>query len=54
LLFASRAAAGEVSIRISNGETVTLATTGDAFDRAENDRVRVATSGLFDDRERPA
>ena len=52
LLFASRAAAGEVSIRISNGETVRLAKTADTFDRAENDRVRVATSGLFDDRER--
>jgi hypothetical protein len=52
LLFASCASATEVSIRISDGETVRLGKTGEAFDRAENDRARVTTSGLFDDRER--
>jgi hypothetical protein len=52
LLFASCAAATDVSIRISNGKTVTLVKTGDVFDRAENERARVTTSGLFDDRER--
>jgi len=52
LLFTSCAAATEVSIRISNGKTVTLVKTGDVFDRAENERARVTTSGLFDDRER--
>ena len=52
LLFTSCAAATDVSIRISNGKTVTLVKTGDVFDRAENERARVTTSGLFDDRER--
>ena len=52
LLFASCAAATDVSIRISNGKTVTLVKTGDVFDRAENERAKVTTSGLFDDRER--
>jgi hypothetical protein len=52
LLFTSCAAATDVSIRISNGKTVTLFKTGDVFDRAENERARVTTSGLFDDRER--
>ena len=52
LLFASYAAATDVSIRISNGKTVTLVKTGDVFDRAENERAKVTTSGLFDDRER--
>jgi hypothetical protein len=52
LLFTSCAAATDVSIRISNGKTVTLVRTGDVFDRAENERARVTTSGLFDDRER--
>ena len=52
LLFASCAAATDVSIHISNGKTVTLVKTGDVFDRAENERAKVTTSGLFDDRER--
>ena len=52
LLFTSSASATDVSIRISNGETVTLVKTGDVFDRAENELARVTTSGLFDDRER--
>ena len=52
LLFTSYAAATDVSIRISNGKTVTLVKTGDVFDRAQNERARVTTSGLFDDRER--
>jgi hypothetical protein len=52
LLFTSCAAATDVSIRISKGKTVTLVKTGDVFDRAENERARVTTSGFFDDRER--
>ena len=52
LVFTSCAAATDVSIRISNGKTVTLVKTGDVFDRVENERARVTTSGLFDDRER--
>jgi hypothetical protein len=52
LLFTSCSAATEVSIRISNSRTVTLLKAGDGFDRAENERARVTTSGLFDDRER--
>jgi hypothetical protein len=52
LLLTSDTPAKEVSIRISNGKTVTLVKTGDVFSRAENDRARVTTSGLFDDRER--
>ena len=52
LLFTSCAAATDVSVRISNGKTVMLVKTGDVFDRAENERARVTTSGLFDDRER--
>jgi hypothetical protein len=52
LLFTSYAAATDVSIRISNGKTVTLFKTGNVFDRAENEHARVTTSGLFDDRER--
>src|SRR5271165_96643 len=52
LVFTSCAAATDVSIRISNGKTVTLVKTGDVFDLAENERARVTTSGLFDDRER--